>query len=259
MSGPDRHLVVIGAQRCGTTYLTELLDSHHDVVVARPRRPEPKVFLSAELCGRGREWYHATYFAHRQGEPVLGEKSTSYLELPESANRIRSMLGSETAIVVLLRDPVARAMSNWRFSTESGLESRGLAAALEENLREARPWDPAASSVSPFAYLERGRYASFLVPWQEAFPDSLHVWFTEEVVGAQHGHAAELAELGLDPCRRVRADPGRVNAGATPLQDLSEELTTRLREWFWPSDQALGDLVGREPPWSSGDGGGERG
>ena len=50
-SGVTRHLLVIGAQRCGTTYLHDLLDAHPEIAMARPARPEPKVFLADELAG----------------------------------------------------------------------------------------------------------------------------------------------------------------------------------------------------------------
>ena len=104
-----RHLLVVGAQRCGTTYLHDQLAAHPQVAMARPHRPEPKVFLSAELAGRGREWYVATYFAHARNETVLGEKSTSYLEYPEAAARAGAVLG-DPLVLVQLRDPVERAV-----------------------------------------------------------------------------------------------------------------------------------------------------
>ncbi|MDQ3094586.1 MAG: sulfotransferase domain-containing protein, partial [Actinomycetota bacterium] len=158
-----RHLLVIGGQRCGTTYLGALLDSHPDITMARPARPEPKVFLSEELAAHGLDWYRATYFSHATSERLLGEKSTSYLDVPQAAARARSVLG-RADIVVQLRDPIARAVSNWRFSRQNGLEHRLLAQALEDNLEGSLPWDPSVTSVSPFAYLERGRYLDHLEP-----------------------------------------------------------------------------------------------
>ena len=44
----SRHLLVIGAQRSGTTYLHSMLEAHPDVAMAQPPRPEPKVFCSDE-------------------------------------------------------------------------------------------------------------------------------------------------------------------------------------------------------------------
>ncbi len=79
---------VIGAQRCGTTYLHDLLAAHPQIAMARPARPEPKVFLlrRARRPGVG-SGTSDTYFAHATDETLLGEKSTSYLEYPEAADR----------------------------------------------------------------------------------------------------------------------------------------------------------------------------
>ena len=90
------------------------------------------------------------------------------------------MLG-EVHVLAILREPVKRAVSNWRFSTDNGLETRRLETALSENLAGPRPWDPSRTSVSPFAYLERGRYVDYLDPWMSAFPATSQVLFLEEL------------------------------------------------------------------------------
>ncbi|MGH3355028.1 MAG: sulfotransferase family protein, partial [Nocardioidaceae bacterium] len=180
-----RHLLVIGAQRCGTTYLQALLDAHPDITMARPSRPEPKYFLSAEAGEHGLDEYRTRYFSHAAGEALLGEKSTSYIEHPEAAGRATEVLG-RAAIVVMLRDPVDRAVSNWRFSVVNGLEDRPLEEALAENLESTQTWDPETTSVSPYAYLERGRYDGYLDSWYAAFPGTTHVRFYEDLTRDEH-------------------------------------------------------------------------
>ena len=106
-----RHLVVVGAQRCGTTYLADLLAAHPEVSLASPRTPEPKVFLTDDVVDRGRQWYVDTWFADRGGASLLVEKSTSYLDHPSSAERIEHVLG-EPLVLAQLRDPVERAVSH---------------------------------------------------------------------------------------------------------------------------------------------------
>ena len=199
MSGCDhRHLLVVGAQRCGTTYLSRALDAHPDVTMARPSPPEPKVFCDATLSARGAESYHRTWFAHARDETLLGDKSTSYLEDPQAPGRAAEMLG-EPEVVVLLRDPVRRAVSHWRFSTANGFETRDLEDALLADLDDDQPWDPQRSSVSPFAYLRRGRYAEQLEPWSATFPSTTHVLFTEELLADPAVLTGLVADLGLDP------------------------------------------------------------
>jgi hypothetical protein len=247
-----RHLLVIGAQRCGTTYLARLLEAHPDIAMARPARPEPKVFLSPDILVNGRQWYVHTYFAHATSQLVLAEKSTSYLEVPEAAARAREVLG-EATIVVQLRDPVARAVSNWRFSTEHGLEERGLEEALEDDLVTTRDWDRSVTSVSPYAYLERGRYVGYLRPWFTAFPGNVHVRFLEDVVTSRSSAADLYRAAGVDPGFEPSQQDNRVNASRVPEPELSGALRQRLRAYFSASDAELSRQLGRSLPWPAVD------
>lgn len=245
------HLLVIGGQRCGTTYLAGLLDAHPQITMARPARPEPKVFLDDAILGLGAEGYRRTYFAHATDEVVLGEKSTSYIEHPAAIERVRDVLGAPV-IVAQLRDPVARAVSNYRFTHGFGLEERSLTQALAANLEGPRPWDPSVTSVSPYAYLERGRYVDHLAPWIEAFPGGSHVCFLEEVADPQGGAAALTVlhgAVGVDPALAPARPEGPVNASAGDEPELPESLVAELRDYFKDSDAALARLLGRDLPW----------
>jgi hypothetical protein len=239
------HLVVVGAQRCGTTYLADLLGAHPQVALAEPRRPEPKAFLDDAVVERGRQWYVQTYFAHAAPDRVLAEKSTSYLDHPESAGRMRTVLG-DVRTLAQLRDPVSRAVSHWRFSSAHGVEDRPLEQALEESLQQEADWDPGRYSFSPFAYLSRGDYASALQPWVACFGDRLRIQLLEDLTREQ-SVAEMFAWLGLPPSVDVPRPPVNRSEGEQPV--LSDDLHARLRAYFAPSDEALRDLPGRRLPW----------
>jgi hypothetical protein len=242
-----RHLLVVGAQRCGTTWVHDLLAGHPEVAMARPARPEPKVFLSEEASAKGHEWYDATYFAHADGARLLGEKSTSYLEYAEAAERAARVLG-DPLILVVLRDPVRRARSHWAFSTDHGHEDRPLAEVLERNLEGPLPWTPGTTSVSPYAYLERGRYTDYLAPWLAQFGDDVTIAFLDELVAEERARRELFTRLGVDPDLGTPPEEP-VNASSQPAAELDEALVARLRDYFRDSDQALADLVGRPLPW----------
>ena len=248
MSG---HFLVVGAQRCGTTYLRTLLAEHPGIAMAEPARPEPKVLLDPDKVARGREWYRATYFPHAREGQLLGEKSTSYLDVPATIDAARALLG-DPMVMVQLRDPVARAVSHWSFSTEQGLERRPLDEVLEANLEGPLPWDGSGSSVSPFAYLERGRYVESLRPWVAAYGDRFRVLLLEDLLASTGTLADTYAWLGVDPGFRPPSTGTPVNAseeGTAP--PLGWVLRRRLREYFAESDAELAELLGRELPWAS--------
>lgn len=245
-----RHVLVIGAQRSGTTTIYELLDAHPHISMARPRRPEPKVFLSDEVLSRGALWYRSTYFAEAAEGQVLGEKSTSYLEHPQAARRAAQVL-DDVRIVAQLRDPVQRAVSNWRFSTAHGRENRLLPDALAQSLRTAQPWDGRGSSVSPFAYLERGHYVEQLQPWLDVFPGAVHVQLLEDGPSAPLQRRRLYQHLGVDPDLPVEAPATPVNASGGPVPELPGSLRDELYAHFEDSDLRLAELLGRRLPWRS--------
>lgn len=243
-----RYLLVIGAQRCGTTYLYRVLDEHPEIAMAKPARPEPKFFLDAEKCRRGLAWYEATYFAGAEAISVHGEKSTSYIESSEAAERAAGLIPNTHALV-MLRDPIERGVSNWRFSTESGMEHRPLEQALSENLERPEPWDPSVTSVSPFAYLERGRYVDYLAPWKRFFPGRLQVLFLEEFAGNADAIARMYQAIDVDARFRPPSLGARVNAMESPASGIEPSLAQRLSVYFADSNDRLRDDLGRELPW----------
>ena len=238
-----RHFVVVGAQRSGTTYLHHLLEEHPQIAMARPVRPEPKAFLSPEPLDA--DTYRARWFGHAHGEPVLGEKSTSYLENDAAPGRIREVLG-EPQILVQLRDPIARAISNWGFSRDHGIETRGLAEALEANLEGPLAWDPERTSVSPYAYLERGRYVDDLARWQDF---DLRVQLFEDLVADSATIAETYRWLGVDAAYAPASAGTPVNQGQPVDERLGDDLVDRLRAWFADADAALSEMLRRPLPW----------
>ncbi len=240
------HFVIIGAQRCGTTYLAGLLDEHPDIEMAKPFRPEPKFFLDDARYARGLACYEAEFFTDG-GARVRGEKSTSYIESEPAVIRIGALL-PDAPIVVVVRDPVDRAVSNHRFSTEHGAEHLPLT----EGLRAAagdRDWDRSASSVSPFAYLARGRYADYLERVARHIPRAqLQVLVFEELVADPGVLAALFERLGVDPAFR----PAGLGAGANASAGdgaLDADTESWLREYFAEPNRRLATFLGRELPW----------
>ena len=252
MSGCDhRHLLVVGAQRCGTTYLSRALDAHPDVTMARPSPPEPKVFCDAALSARGAESYHRTWFAHARDEAAPGRQEHQLPRGPAAPRgRAAEMLG-EPEVVVLLRDPVRRAVSHWRFSTANGFETRDLEDALLADLDD----EPA---VGPAALVR--------VALRLPAPRSLRRAARALVRDVPLDHARALPEeLLADPAVLTglvagpRARPGPYAASPTARWSTRRRASTpvprcrsdgaQLEAYFEESNARLADQLGRPLPW----------
>lgn len=247
MPTPD-HFVIVGAQRCGTTYLYRLLDEHPEIEMAKPLRPEPKFFLDDARYARGLGHYESELF--EEATRVRGEKSTSYIESDVAAQRIKAMLPG-AVIVVLLRDPVVRAVSNYRFSAQNGNEDLPLADALRESATEKREWDASRFSVSPYAYLPRGRYVDYLECFSRHVPrEQMHVVLFEELV-ADAGVVAGLYErLGVDAAFVPGGLGAVANASEGHAETIEPELESWLRDYFREPNRRLESFLGRPLPWA---------
>ncbi len=180
----------------------------------------------------------------------VAEKSTSYLERPEVIGRIWTEL-SDVEVVAVIRDPVERAISNWRFSTFNGLEDRPAEVALDP---EHTPNGDAVTNddgnspgnVQPRRYLQRGRYSELLLPWSDRFGDRLHVVVLEELLHRETARTTLLRELGVAPT--AAHPPGSVNA-STDRVPVSQGVRDRLAEYYRPHRRPLEELLNRALPW----------
>lgn len=117
------NFLIIGAQKCGTSWLFRQLSRHHDVFM--PRQKELEFFsYSANLRERGPGAY-AAHFAEAHGAVAIGEASASYFWTPTGTRwshlpagfetdipaAVHRFLGDSTRLILALRDPVERALS----------------------------------------------------------------------------------------------------------------------------------------------------
>ncbi len=241
MTKPE-HFFIVGAQRSGTTFLYTLLDQHPEICMNRPVRPEPRFLLDHDISSRAaREQYYQTCFAHRTSENLLGEKSTSYIECADISERILRFDPKAKALMIL-RNPVKRALSNYRFSKQHGVETRSLAEVFLE--KKEAPVLERKISVSPFAYLERGRYADYIRPFFQAFPkEQLHILVLEDLVNSETSSKKELFDfLGVE---NIEGEKLGDKINASPPESVSSEVEAALATYYKSHNDELSKLLGR--------------
>jgi hypothetical protein len=146
-----------------------MLDAHPEVCMAKPVFPEPKYFLSKDAAER-LSIYERKFYPHAdQRTRIYGEKSTSYYETENVAARIKSAY-PESIIVFLLRNPIDRAISNYRYSVMNGFETRSLGEAFVK--KTPPPEQPSQLSTNPFRYIDRGDYLKYIQKYLRHFDQS---------------------------------------------------------------------------------------
>ena len=199
---PD--FLIIGAQRTGTTWLWSLLKQHPGTDL--PKTKEIHYFGGVEKYQLGREWYYK-HFENLNPSKIIGEASSTYFYdyLPYWHNASKNIEFNKTLpvipelvtnelkdikIIVILRDPVMRAISGYKFWLRKG------------NLSPKMGLKKAAIETPKRRILEYGFYGRYLKEWKRYIPnDRMRILiYEDDVVKSPDTTIKNIFEfLGLDP------------------------------------------------------------
>jgi len=121
------NLLVIGAQKCGTSGLHYYLGLHPEVSMSSPK--ELNFFIKERAWDRGVDWYRR-HFDPRAS--VRGESSPNYTAYPHHAGvpeRMRSLV-PDARLIFLVRDPVERIAAHWVHNYAKRREKGDIATTL---------------------------------------------------------------------------------------------------------------------------------
>ena len=253
-SKPD--FLIIGAQKAGTTSLFSWLIQHVDVV--GPRMKELHFFDRRWVDSKvGDYWADFPLRVHmnaaarvRRRTVVTGEATPYYLFHPLVPQRVHSVL-PDVKLVVVLRDPVQRAISHYWHEVNHGRESLSLedALAAEPDViapdldRVARGQEP--SRLLPAkSYVARGCYAEQLDRWAVLFSPSqmLILSFAELVSQPLSVDRKTLEFIGVDPDASPAPEFETQNAGSR--KPTRPETVEWLNEQFAVPNRQLAERYG---------------
>jgi hypothetical protein len=241
----------LGTQKGGTTSLQKLLELHPGAYL-----PPGKELHYFSLHGdRGVAWY-ADQFSAAGPEQRCGEITPYYLFHPEAPGRIQALL-PQARLIVLLRDPVERALSQYFHARRHGFEPLELAEALAaEPVRlrgsDERLQDPGSADTShqKHSYVSRSRYGQQLQRYAALFPaEQLLVLRSEDLFSHTEACWQRIqAFLGLDPLP-LPAPLQRANAGRGEADAVPESIRRALRQELAPTAAAMRQHYGIDWGW----------
>lgn len=247
---PD--FIIGGSPRSGTTWAHQLLKRHPDVFMAEPEEPEPKFFHVDALYAKGLDYYADTWFNGAAGRRAVGEKTSYYLENSLAGRRIYQDLPG-VKLIFLLRDPVARAYSNYLRSKAFGFETETFERALALEDERERTLPERLRFIRPHAYASRGMYADLLTPYFDLFGrQSVLCLRHEDVAVAPGALAAEIHRfIGVDERPQDGETLGRVNETRAGVEEERPPAAVfeALRRRFAEPNRRLADLLGRDFNW----------
>jgi len=203
--------LLIGAQKCGTTWLAAMLSQHPEVFT--PETKELHFFDRAARWARGPEWY-ASCFEGAEGAAAVGEATPNYLGVacappedavraferagctlrfeeyedapPDVVERIHALL-PELRLIAMLRSPVDRAISSFYHHVR---------------MRRIAPTRRILDAAGEWGILSIGFYHVHLQRWLARYARErlLVLLYEEDVQGDKEATLRRVFEhLGVDP------------------------------------------------------------
>ena len=257
---------IIGFPKCGTTSLYEYLVQH-------PKIKPPigkEIDFFGEYYSRGINWYKACFPLKSLGcilkknhneEFLTGEATPRYIDNPNAPLRIKKVTPN-AKFIVLLRNPIDRAYSNYMMNVNSTLESEREKLPFEstievENERIKGEYEKMQENEDYFswiyylyAYLHQGIYVDKIKRWTEIFPrKNLLILQSEKFF---HNPANEYLKV-LEFLEISKWEPKEFKIfkiGKYEDDKIDSNLRKKLANYFHPHNERLYTFLGERFDWN---------
>ncbi|NQV41615.1 MAG: sulfotransferase domain-containing protein [Candidatus Marinimicrobia bacterium] len=225
---PD--FIGIGAPRCGTTWLSHILNQHSQIYF-NPNYKEIHYF--DHNYHRGLKWY-ARFFSSVAQNIRCGEFTPNYMVQTDSFSRIHQM-NPKVKLIIVLRDPVKRAFSHYMQKKRYKRSMKDFETTVQSN---------------EFQILDYGNYGEQLSQLLSIFPqEQVHTIIFEEMIADSQKTFTELQKflevekIDLDP---NQAPKNQMNTSRFLwLKILTRGLRGLARKYYWFRILFYGVLPGR--------------
>ena len=259
---PD--FLIIGTQRGGTTSLFRYLQMHPCI---NPAVNKDLHFFDRKYS-KGLTWYRGhfptaieKYYVQRmQGRTfVTGEASPSYLFHPYAPKRVAQAV-PHVKLIVMLRNPVSRAYSQYNHAVELGHETLPFEETIEaeeerivgEQKKILENEHYYSEDYKHRSYLTKGIYVDQLQTWMKLFPREQFLILKSEDFYANPASCFKqvLAFLGVPETElHVEKREYKNYNNNVYASKMDPQMRSRLIEYFRPHNARLYDFLGVDFGW----------
>jgi hypothetical protein len=243
------NLLVLGAQKSGTTSLHDYLARHPEIRMSRIKECHV-LWKHAWSLREYRAYFPLRAQCRFPMVKCVGESTPYYLFHPSAANAARKLdaavSSSELSLraIAVLRDPVERAWSHYQHAVRLGFETQSFEGALQAEDGRLVESDFAMQHLS---YQARGLYAHQLERWFEVLGRERILVIEFNELRAMSGDLRVRLRnfLGLDGA--FLADFPKMNVGAG--EPMPRDARALLCERFQKPNRDLESLLGVRYEW----------
>jgi hypothetical protein len=209
------NLIVAGVTKAGTTSFFMYLKQHPDICVSDIK--ETCYFLPIRYGGKQPPVQeYANHFMDYRGQKYIMEATAGYFYGGKKvAQAIKDTLGDDVKIIIVLREPISRLLSFYKYLKSRLLLPQDLPLAEYVRRCEETPYAIKSNQDEDVYWgIEGGFYANFLPDWIEVFGDSFRIVFFDEIVD-------DANACMRDVCRWLALDPGVYDQSALEPENKS--------------------------------------
>ncbi|MFQ5334771.1 MAG: sulfotransferase domain-containing protein [Flavobacteriales bacterium] len=200
MRKPD--FFIVGAPKCGTTFLNDYLHAHPDIFMAKKEIHFFGSDLGIIQPPLSEEQYLA-YFSEGAHSALLGESSAWYLFSKRAAREIHAF-NPRSKIIIMLRNPVDMIRSLHRqfiFDLDEHEPDFERAISLEGERRAGKKLPDSKNFNKLPSYIESATYAPQLKSYLDVFGrEAVHIILFEDIAENAHEvYSGALQFLGAPP------------------------------------------------------------
>ena len=253
---PD--FLVIGAMKSGTTSLYSYLIQHPQI--SKPQKKEI-YFFSTNLYNKGIHWYRAHFPFQYSSNQLTFEASTDYIFVPKAAELIYRCL-PDVKLILLLRNPVDRAISHYFHQTQRYRERLSILEALAyENNRipSSKALMERVTNIQNykkdpyivFSYKSRGLYIEQVKKFLQYFPKERLFIVNSEKLYSQPDYVMKQIYhfLGIESNYIVKDFTPKNVTSDSVKSYISEDVYQYLNDYFEPFNRELYELIDHDFNW----------
>ncbi|HNK99181.1 MAG TPA: sulfotransferase domain-containing protein [Chitinophagales bacterium] len=157
--------IIIGAGRSGTTSVFAWMEHHPDIQFSITK--EVHYFSLIDLYQRGEKYFHSLF--EGESKKIIATADTYLLMDHDAPARIKAY-NPDMRIIVMLRDPIDRAYSNYQYSVQFGHERSDISFADTITLEQERLLSNDIAAKNNLCHCYGSLYARHLSVWTLSFP-----------------------------------------------------------------------------------------
>lgn len=252
---PD--FIVIGAVRCGTTSLYQNICEHTCVLAAK----QDEIGFFDSNYHLGIDWYKSFFPKNSQlqklrgkkGFAITGEDTPFYFWNKLAVERIFQLI-PKCRLIVILRNPVDRAYSNYQLSIRNGSEKFSFERAIDiekEVLDNEGIYANNQIDVNKFSQprsnLAKSWYYEQLKLWLDTFPEEQILIVSTEELGINPQKTMnkvfqflKLPEENLKKFQKLKS---------SQYEPMDSKIRKELSNYFKPKNEKLFSLIGKKFSW----------